>query len=269
EAKTYAFRGNGGLLWAVNPIGNATPSQLLSSPVIADLNGDGVNDVAVGCEGEFCLLNGPDGGKLFETVDKGRIHQAAGAVADFGKGTGWQLIVPSRGPRDGDPGQVVAYPLPAAPKTGPPWPMYRGSADHTAAPPPPPPFLCSQGYWLGASDGGIFTFGQAAFFGSAGALPLNQPVVGMAVTPSRQGYWLVASDGGIFSYGDAAFFGSTGAMHLNRPIVGMAPTPSGQGYWLFASDGGIFAFGDAVFFASTGAMVLNQPVVSMASTTPD
>ena len=41
------------------------------------------------------------------------------------------------------------------------------------------------GYWLVASDGGIFSFGDAAFYGSTGAIHLNQPVVGMAATPER------------------------------------------------------------------------------------
>src|SRR5205807_2556028 len=109
------------------------------------------------------------------------------------------------------------------------------------------------GYWLVASDGGIFSFGSARFFGSTGAIHLNQPIVGMAATPAGAGYWLVASDGGIFSFGDARFFGSTGAIRLNRPIVGMTPTPSGRGYWMVASDGGIFSFGDAAFYGSTGA----------------
>ncbi|HET9771755.1 MAG TPA: hypothetical protein VFS16_12765, partial [Acidimicrobiia bacterium] len=120
-----------------------------------------------------------------------------------------------------------------------------------------------RGYWMVASDGGIFAFGGAKFFGSTGAIRLNMPIVGMAATPSGQGYWLVASDGGIFSFGDAAFFGSTGAMKLNKPIVGMAATPSGQGYWLVASDGGIFSFGDAGFFGSTGDIKLNKPITGM------
>ncbi len=78
------------------------------------------------------------------------------------------------------------------------------------------------GYWLVASDGGIFAFGDAGFYGSTGSLHLNQPVVGMAATPDGRGYWLVASDGGIFATGDATFFGSTGSLTLNRPVVGMA-----------------------------------------------
>ena len=72
-----------------------------------------------------------------------------------------------------------------------------------------------------ASDGGIFSFGDAAFYGSEGGVHLNQPIVGMASTPDGLGYWLVASDGGIFSFGDAAFHGSEGGVHLNQPIVGM------------------------------------------------
>ena len=59
-----------------------------------------------------------------------------------------------------------------------------------------------------ASDGGIFSFGDAQFYGSTGDIHLNQPIVGMAATPDGGGYWLVASDGGIFAYGDAAFSGS-------------------------------------------------------------
>ena len=122
-----------------------------------------------------------------------------------------------------------------------------------------------QGYWLTATDGGIFSFGDAGYFGSTGAMVLNKPIVAMATTPAGRGYWLVASDGGIFSFGDAAFFGSTGDIRLNSPIVGMAASPTGGGYWLVASDGGIFAFGDAAFHGSTGAMRLNRPIVGMAA----
>ncbi len=107
------------------------------------------------------------------------------------------------------------------------------------------------GYWLVASDGGVFNYGDASFHGSTGAMRLNRPIVGMAPTPDGNGYWLVASDGGIFSFGDAGYYGSTGALHLNEPIVGMAPTPDGGGYWLVASDGGVFTFGDAGYYGST------------------
>jgi Protein of unknown function (DUF4038) len=83
------------------------------------------------------------------------------------------------------------------------------------------------GYWLVASDGGIFNYGDAGFSGSAGGIKLNAPVVGMAATPDGKGYWLVASDGGIFNYGDAGFSGSAGGIKLNAPVVGMAAEVSG------------------------------------------
>ncbi|MCU1456024.1 MAG: Esterase [Actinomycetia bacterium] len=121
------------------------------------------------------------------------------------------------------------------------------------------------GYWLVASDGGIFTFGDAKFFGSTGALHLNQPIVGMARTPTGNGYWLVAADGGIFTFGDAKFFGSTGSLKLRAPIVGMAASPSGNGYWLAGSDGGVFTFGDAPFMGSAGGLKLVKPIVGIAA----
>ncbi|MGH9078551.1 MAG: hypothetical protein ACRDYE_00445 [Acidimicrobiales bacterium] len=134
----------------------------------------------------------------------------------------------------------------------------------TAAPRTAP----TSAYWLVASDGGIFSFGGAPFYGSAGSIPLNQPVVGMAATPNSAGYWLVAADGGVFTYGNAPFYGSTGNLRLNRPVVGMAAAPDGSGYWMVASDGGVFTFGNVAFHGSMGGQRLNQPVVGMAAT-PD
>jgi hypothetical protein len=76
------------------------------------------------------------------------------------------------------------------------------------------------GYWLVASDGGVFSFG-APFSGSAGGLPLSKPVVGMRPLPGGGGYWLVGADGGIFTFGAANFHGSTGNDLLNAPIVAL------------------------------------------------
>jgi hypothetical protein len=124
----------------------------------------------------------------------------------------------------------------------------------------------AHGVWMAGSDGGVFAYGDAAFYGSTGNLRLVRPIVGMAATPDGRGYWLVASDGGVFSFGDARFYGSAGALRLNQPIVGMAATPDGRGYWLVASDGGVFSFGDARFYGSTGGLRLNRPIVGLART---
>ena len=128
------------------------------------------------------------------------------------------------------------------------------------------PVPTADGYWEVASDGGVFTFGDARFFGSTGATKLNRPIVGLEPTPDGEGYWEVASDGGVFTFGDARFYGSASGMVLNRPIVGLEPTPDGRGYWLVASDGGVFTFGDARFFGSVSDLQFFNGVVGMTAT---
>jgi hypothetical protein len=130
----------------------------------------------------------------------------------------------------------------------------------------PAPTTPTSGYSLVASDGGVFSFGDAAFYGAEAGAHLNAPIVGVASTPNGLGYWLVASDGGVFSFGDAAFYGAQAGAHLNAPIVGVASTPNGLGYWLVASDGGVFSFGDAAFYGSAGGTPLNAPIVGIAAT---
>jgi hypothetical protein len=122
------------------------------------------------------------------------------------------------------------------------------------------------GYWLASADGGVYTAGDAGFYGSLGSLHLQGPIVAMAATPDGRGYWLAALDGGVFAFGDAAFYGSMGGTPLNQPIVGMASTADGHGYWLVAADGGVFAFGDAPFLGSMGGTTLVSPVTGMAPT---
>jgi hypothetical protein len=129
------------------------------------------------------------------------------------------------------------------------------------------------GYWLASSDGGVFTYGDAAFHGSLvgdpGVAGGGQiPVTAFAVMPGGGGYWLVGQFGAVYPMGDAATHGGLANTALNAPIVGMAATPDGGGYWLVASDGGVFAFGDAQYFGSEGAAPLNAPIVGMAAT-PD
>ena len=51
-----------------------------------------------------------------------------------------------------------------------------------------------RGYWLVAADGGVFTFGDARFFGSAASSQAGGPpatYVAMASAPRGDGYWLL------------------------------------------------------------------------------
>ena len=83
------------------------------------------------------------------------------------------------------------------------------------------------GYWFVASDGGIFTYGDAPFLGSTGSIHLNEPIVAMTPTPDGNGYWLVGQDAGVFTYGDAAFSGSAQSpLHppfFPQPLSGPIP----------------------------------------------
>jgi len=124
-----------------------------------------------------------------------------------------------------------------------------------------------KGYWLVASDGGLFAFGDARFYGSTGNIHLNKPIVGMAPDDVTGGYWLVAANGGVFSF-HAPFHGSTGNIRLNQPIVGVEAPADGSGYRFVAADGGVFCFNEP-FAGSTGSIRLNEPIAGMAPSGKD
>jgi hypothetical protein len=124
------------------------------------------------------------------------------------------------------------------------------------------------GYWLAGSDGGIFTYGTASFFGSMGGIPLVRPVVGVASTNDRNGYWEFAADGGVFSFGDAPFLGCMAGQPTDGSVVGGASDPAGTGYWEVTSAGAVYPFGDAGRYGSMAGQPLSAPIVGMAPT-PD
>ncbi len=266
DGRVWAFNGHGGLLWDMLAPNDHT--EILSTPILVDLNGDGVNDVAVGQAGQFYLLRGQDGAWLYRPIEINRVVQNSAAVADFGPGYGWRLIIQSWLPEgDGQPqngaGRVESFPLPKAPAIAPAWSQWRGNAAHTGSPSAVP---ANAGYWLVSRSGGVSAYGNAHYYGSTGAWHLKQPIVGMAATPSGHGYWLVARNGAIFSFGDAKLHGSAADMHLSEPVVGIARTPSGNGYWLVERNGNVFAFGNAKVPSSASDRHPSRPVVGIAST---
>ena len=110
------------------------------------------------------------------------------------------------------------------------------------------------GHWVVKPDGGVFTFGDAGFYGSAAGVHLAAPVVAITATVDGKGYWLASADGGVFTFGNAGFFGSAAGVHLAAPVVAITPTADGRGYWLAAADGGVFGFGDAGFYGSVAGI---------------
>jgi hypothetical protein len=59
------------------------------------------------------------------------------------------------------------------------------------------------GYWLVAADGGIFAFGDAAFYGSGTASLTGQHVIGIAPAADGRGYRIVTGSGQTLPVGAA------------------------------------------------------------------
>ena len=161
------------------------------------------------------------------------------------------------------------------------------------------------GYWGVATNGGVYSFGDAKFYGSARSYSPPAPIVGMATDSATGGYWEVASNGGVYSFNapfygsarsysppapivgmvtdsatggywevasnggvysfNAPFYGSARSYSPPAPIVGMAVTPDGRGYWEVASNGGVYSFGDAKFYGSARSYSPPAPIVGMAT----
>ena len=81
------------------------------------------------------------------------------------------------------------------------------------------PTAAGTGYWLVASDGGVFAF-NAPFRGSMGGTHLARPIVGMV--RYGNGYLMVGSDGGVFDFSDKLFVGALPPVVPAKPIVAIA-----------------------------------------------
>ena len=76
DGRVWAFTGHGHLLWDVLPgAAENDHTEILSTPILVDLNGDGVNDVAIGQAGEFYFLRGTDGVAPVQ-ADRDQSHRA-------------------------------------------------------------------------------------------------------------------------------------------------------------------------------------------------
>ena len=89
------------------------------------------------------------------------------------------------------------------------------------------PSVDDGGYFMVASDGGVFAFGDAHFAGSCpGIGGCSGTAVAVMPDASGNGYWLVTSAGNIYTFGDAPYFGAPG----HGTVTSAVATPDGQGY---------------------------------------
>jgi hypothetical protein len=100
------------------------------------------------------------------------------------------------------------------------------------------------GYFMVASDGGVFAFGDAHFGGSCpGIGGCSGAAVAVMPDASGIGYWLITQTGHVYTFGDAPYLGAPGPQ--SSPITSAVATPDGHGYWILDADGQTFAYGDA------------------------
>jgi hypothetical protein len=78
------------------------------------------------------------------------------------------------------------------------------------------------GYWLVASDGGVFAFGDARFYGSEATGKTAQTIVGIAPSPYGRGYWLAGAQGQVYGFGSAPYEAPSSTKAPVAPIVAIS-----------------------------------------------
>lgn len=286
----YAFRGDGSLYWAVHPVlpddTVDRDGMFFGSAVIADLDGNGTQDVVASNLYGTWALRGTDGAWLMTQPINAHwavLASSSPAVGNFGP-HGWKIVAGGARTIPSNRSRMATYSIPT-PGSTPEWPVWRRNQAHTGAPAsggsPLPAHFCrgslnpdaapaaaaSDGYWILDASGRVLAFGDAPHYGDLlGSLAAGRTAIALTETNTGNGYWILDSAGAVHAFGDAVFHGSMEGQPLNSPIISMAATPSGNGYWLLGQDGGVFTFGAAGYYGSTGNLVLNAPVVSMAPT---
>ena len=81
-----------------------------------------------------------------------------------------------------------------------------------------------RGYWLVASDGGVFSFGDAQFHGSLGGTR-GAAVSGMSTARGGDGYTLITTSGVAHAFGNVPTAPVPGASRPGRPVPPNPPVP--------------------------------------------
>jgi hypothetical protein len=193
-----ADTGSGGLVWALNGANGAalpgwpqaTPGRIIGGIVTADLTGGGYNDLLVPTTDGLEIFDGRSA-QLVATVGAGVIGlQSSPMVTVDPNGT---IGITIAGYNAANAGMIMHFEVvgSAGRSLGKrSWPMFHQNPQLTGDLSVPGPAHLNQpivgmaatadgkGYWNVASDGGLFAFGDAGFYGSTGGWRLNKPIVG-------------------------------------------------------------------------------------------
>ncbi len=121
------------------------------------------------------------------------------------------------------------------------------------------------GYFMVASDGGVFAFGDAKFAGSCpGIGGCSGSAVAVMPDASGDGYWLVTATGAVYAFGDAPYLGAPAARSV--PVTSAVRTPDGGGYWILFADGKVVPFGDASKFGSPAGTLGGDTATAVIAT---
>ena len=118
-----------------------------------------------------------------------------------------------------------------------------------------------------ASDGGVFTFGDAKFEGSCpGIGGCSGAAVAVMPDASGNGYWLVTATGHVYAFGDAVTtYGAPGPQSML--VTSAMRTADGGGYWILFANGVVDAYGDALNLGGpTGSVTALDPATTIFAT---
>ena len=68
------------------------------------------------------------------------------------------------------------------------------------------------GYWIIKTDGAVYAYGDAQFFGGCnpgGAAPFPAGITALSIEahPGGQGYWILSSNYSVYAFGAAGYYG--------------------------------------------------------------
>lgn len=273
----YALDGSGARIWKTviccNPAATSL-NAIKSGAVIADLDGDGDNDVAVSSGWSTQILNGQTGVRMQELAI-GYSYDTSPVMGDFGdRGrhlyvVGFDLVNVRS--------QISDFTISSTATI--PWPSFRGAGSGLpAAVPCADPnsvgssgaTITGDGYWMLGSGGTVYDFGDVTHYGNgdAGIAGTGATAVDLEPTSTFRGYWILDSRGCVQNFGDAEYYGNVDPdiLFSGEQIASLSAVTGG--YFIFTSRGRVIPFGAASSFGDATDLSLNGPVLGSV-TTPD